>query len=36
MFSCKKHTAIKHIKNMRPGDQIFIYHTGKERSNSLH
>jgi predicted RNA-binding protein with PUA-like domain len=24
--------AIKNIKNMRPGDLVFIYHTGKEKS----
>ncbi|TWH45051.1 EVE domain-containing protein [Sporomusa sp. KB1] len=28
----KNFTALKHIKNMRPGDQIFIYHTGKEKA----
>lgn len=25
-------TALNHIKNMHPGDQLFIYHTGKEKS----
>ncbi|WP_094607270.1 hypothetical protein SPSIL_035640 [Sporomusa silvacetica DSM 10669] len=28
----KNFTALKHIKNMRPGDLIFIYHTGKEKA----
>ncbi|HWR43382.1 EVE domain-containing protein [Sporomusa sp.] len=25
-------TAAKHIKNMHPGDLIFIYHSGKEKA----
>lgn len=28
----KNFTALKHIKNMRPGDLLFIYHTGKEKA----
>ncbi len=28
----KNFTALKHIKNMSPGDLIFIYHTGKEKA----
>lgn len=24
--------ALKHIKKMRPGDLVFIYHTGKEKA----
>lgn len=25
-------TALKNIRNMRPGDMVFIYHTGREKS----
>ncbi|MDU4961210.1 MAG: EVE domain-containing protein [Sporomusaceae bacterium] len=25
-------TALRHIGNMHPGDQVFIYHTGKEKA----
>jgi len=28
----KNFAALKNIKNMRPGDLVFIYHTGKEKS----
>lgn len=28
----KNYAALKNIKNMRPGDLAFIYHTGKEKS----
>lgn len=28
----KNFAALKHISNMTPGDQIFIYHTGKEKA----
>lgn len=28
----KNFTALKHINNMKPGDLIFIYHTGKEKA----
>lgn len=28
----KNFAALKNIKNMRPGDLSFIYHTGKEKS----
>ncbi|QJW45805.1 EVE domain-containing protein [bacterium BFN5] len=28
----KNFTALKHISNMRPGDLVFIYHTGKEKA----
>jgi predicted RNA-binding protein with PUA-like domain len=24
--------ALKHMRSMRPGDKVFIYHTGKEKS----
>ncbi|GBG57681.1 hypothetical protein SPFL3102_00982 [Sporomusaceae bacterium FL31] len=25
-------TALKHISNMKPGDLVFVYHTGKEKA----
>lgn len=25
-------TALKHLRAMRPGDQVFIYHTGRQRA----
>lgn len=28
----KNPVALKHIKSMQPGDQVFIYHTGKEKA----
>lgn len=28
----KNFAALKHISNMTPGDEIFIYHTGKEKA----
>lgn len=28
----KNFTALKHMGNMKPGDLIFIYHTGKEKA----
>lgn len=28
----KNFAALKHIKNMKPGDLLFIYHTGKEKA----
>lgn len=28
----KNFAALKHMKNMQPGDLVFIYHTGKEKS----
>lgn len=28
----KNFAALKHMKNMRPGDLVFIYHTGKEKA----
>ncbi|MDD4239178.1 MAG: EVE domain-containing protein, partial [Desulfotomaculaceae bacterium] len=28
----KNFAALKNMKNMHPGDQSFIYHTGKEKS----
>lgn len=28
----KNPVALKHIQSMQPGDQVFIYHTGKEKA----
>ncbi len=28
----KNFAALKHMQNMKPGDLVFIYHTGKEKS----
>lgn len=28
----KNFAALKHMRSMKPGDRVFIYHTGKERS----
>jgi len=28
----KNFTALKHISNMKPGDLVFVYHTGKEKA----
>jgi predicted RNA-binding protein with PUA-like domain len=28
----KNFAALKHLKNMKPGDLLFIYHTGKEKA----
>lgn len=27
----KNNLALKHMRNMRPGDLVFVYHTGKEK-----
>ncbi len=28
----KNNLALKHLREMRPGDQVLIYHTGDERA----
>ena len=28
----KNFAALKHMRSMKPGDRVFIYHTGKEKS----